>query len=341
MHIGPNIQSCPSLKIHENVMNTSSTQIYLGGKISSSGSNSENIRERCKMGHIAISQIKSLMKDVNMGKFTVQTGLIFRDSIFVSKILLNSEVWHSLTQSQINELERIDKILLRHILNAHSKTGIEWLYFDTGKINLGNLWHVLSRDKTELIRRVYETQKVSNIAGDWFNLVERDKKYLEIEMSDTEIQGVSKEVFKSYVTKKVKIKFLQHLHELKRTHSKSKYMKCDDIKHADYIKSPKLSHKEKILLFKLRSRTLDVKENFKNQHRDLMCASCGLLEENQSHLLKCPELVSKLSYIIKNDINENQIYGTLEQQEIIVKVFSDVLEVREKLLNNHLEEISP
>ena len=161
MHIGPNIQSCPSLKIHENVMNTSSTQIYLGGKISSSGSNSENIRERCKMGHIAISQIKSLMKDVNMGKFTVQTGLIFRDSIFVSKILLNSEVWHSLTQSQINELERIDKILLRHILNAHSKTGIEWLYFDTGKINLGNLWHVLSRDKTELIRRVYETQKVT------------------------------------------------------------------------------------------------------------------------------------------------------------------------------------
>ena len=65
MHIGPNIQSCPSLKIHENVMNTSSTQIYLGDKISSSGSNSENIRERCKMGHIAICQIKSLMKDVN------------------------------------------------------------------------------------------------------------------------------------------------------------------------------------------------------------------------------------------------------------------------------------
>ena len=301
------------------------------------------------MGHIAISQIKSLMKDVNMGKFTVQTGLIFRDSIFVSKILLNSEVWHSLTQSQINELERIDKILLRHILNAHSKTGIEWLYFDTGKINLGSLirirrlmylWHVLSRDKTELIRRVYETQKVSNIAGDWFNLVERDKKYLEIEMSDTEIQGVSKEVFKSYVTKKVKIKFLQHLHELKRTHSKSKYMKCDDIKQADYIKSPKLSHKEKMLVFKLRSRTLDVKENFKNQHRDLMCASCGLFEENQSHLLKCPELVSKLSYIIDNNINENQIYGTLKQQEIIVKVFSDVLEIREKLRNNHLEEIS-
>ena len=161
----------------------------MGDTISSSGNNTENIKERCKTGHKAISQIKALMKDVNLGKFTVQTGLIFRDSIFVSKILLNSEVWHSLTLSQVSELERIDKILLRHILNAHSKTGIEWLYFDTGKLNLGSLikirrlmylWHVLSRDKTELIQRVYNTQKISNNTGDWFTLVEADKKQAEL-----------------------------------------------------------------------------------------------------------------------------------------------------------------
>ena len=160
-------------------------------------------------------------------------------------------------------------------------------------------------------------------------------------MSNAEIQGVSKKVFKSYVTKKVKIKFLQHLNKMKTSHSKSKYLKCDDIKRAEYIKSPRLSHKEKILLFKLRSRTLDVKENFKNQHKDMLCISCGLFPETQSHLLQCPELVAKLSHIIGNNISENQIYGSVDQQEIIVKVYSDILEVREKLLNNYIEDISP
>ena len=205
------------------------------------------------------------------------------------------------------------------------------------------LWHVLSRNKTELIRRVYDTQKISNSPGDWFTLVERDKQQLNIDMSETQIQGVSKEVFKSYVTKKVKIKFLQHLNQLKRNHSKSVYLKCEDIKQAEYIQSPRLSHKEKILLFKLRSRTLDVKGNFKNQHKDLLCISCGLFEESQSHLLQCPELVSKLSYSIGNNtkIHENQIYGKLEQQESIVKVYSDILEIREKFLNNHIEDVSP
>ena len=100
-------------------------------------------------------------------------------------MLLNSEVWHNLTQGQINELVKVDRILLRHTLNAHSKTGIEWLYHDTGKLDLGSLikirrlmylWHILSRHKSELIRRIYTTQKITNSPGDWVRMVDRDKQ---------------------------------------------------------------------------------------------------------------------------------------------------------------------
>ena len=75
-----------------------------------------------------------MLNDANFGRFKIQTGLIMRDSIFVSKVLLNSEVWHSLTKSQVDNLEIVDRLLLRHTLNTHSKTGVEWLY--TGKLNL-------------------------------------------------------------------------------------------------------------------------------------------------------------------------------------------------------------
>ena len=113
MHISPNKENCQLLKVHNTDMLTAVTQTYLGDTICSSGYNTVNINERCKTGHKAISQIKSLLNDANFGKFAVQTGLLLRDSTFVSKMLLNSEVWHSLTKSQIEDLEVIDRILLR------------------------------------------------------------------------------------------------------------------------------------------------------------------------------------------------------------------------------------
>ena len=99
----------------------------------------------------------------------------------------------------------MDRILFRHTLNAHSKTGLEWIYSDTGKLNLKSLiqirrlmylWHLLSRDKTELIRRIYNTQNISNSVGDWVRLIEADKSELGITLTDDDIQSISKNVFK-------------------------------------------------------------------------------------------------------------------------------------------------
>ena len=94
MHIGLNKENCPNLKVHKTQMLTTDQLKYLGDTISSSGYNHVNIKERCKIGHSAISQIKSMLSDANFGQFTIQTGLLFRDSTLLSKVLLNSELWH-------------------------------------------------------------------------------------------------------------------------------------------------------------------------------------------------------------------------------------------------------
>ena len=127
---------------------------------------------------------------------------------------------------------------------------------------------------------------------------------------------------------------------MKEQHSKSENLKCDESKTAEYIKSPRFSLKEKRLLFKLRSKTLDVKANFRHQHQDTWCISCGLFEETQSHLLQCSKIIKKLSYVVGHisKFSENDIYGSLQKQEIIIKVYSDILDIREKLKQNYLEE---
>ena len=342
MHIGPNKEKCQSLKVHESQMLTTDKQKYLGDVISSSGYNNVNIKERCKIGHQAISQIKSNLSDVNYGRYMLQTGLLMRDSIFVSKMLLNSEVWHSVTKSQLEELEIVDKILLRHLLNAHSKTGLEWIFADTGKLNLRSLlqirrlmylWHLLSREESEMISRVYNTQKVSHSVGDWVRLVEGDKTELGITLTDRDIQGVSKNVFNNFVKKKVRSNMLKQLAELKKKHSKAKYLDCSELKPAKYIQDSRFNTSEKHLLFKLRSKTLDVKENFKGQNKSPWCTTCGLFPETQNHLLQCPELVIHLKYMNVNfsTLNEIFIYGNIHQQQMIVKIYSDIIEIRVKL----------
>ena len=73
------------------------------------------------------------------------------------------------------------------------------MYADTGRYNLKSLiqitrlmylWHILSRDDSELIHRIYNTQKVASSTGDWVRMVEADKEELGIGLTDEEIHGV-------------------------------------------------------------------------------------------------------------------------------------------------------
>ena len=255
---------------------------------------------------------------------------------------MNSEVWHAVTKTQIQELEVIDRILLRNILSAHSKTGIEWLYSDCGILDIKThiqirrmmyLHHILSRKESELIYRIYNTQITSNSPGDWVRLIQSDKLELCIELTEEDIQGVTKNVFRNYVKKKATIKHLRNLGELKKKHSKSVNLSCDSLKQAEYIQNISLNTSEKNVLFKLRSRTLEVKKNFPGLHSNEWCTSCYLFPESQSHLLQCPAIVVHLGYLAgtTSTLDEKDIYRSIEKQKVIVKIYSDILEIRESL----------
>ena len=126
---------------------------------------------------------------------------------------------------------------------------------------------------------------------------------------------------------------LKYLNDLKKLHSKSKNLSCEKVKQAEYIENTNFSTKEKRLLFKLRSKTLDVKMNFPGPNANFWCTSCGLFPESQGHLLQCPAIVVHLGYIAgrTSKLNENLIYGKIEQQKVIIKIYSDILEIRENL----------
>ena len=87
--------------------------------------------------------------------------------------------------------------MLRKILNAHSKTATEAFYLELGiwplrfvlsTRRLMYLWHLLHRDKSELISKVYFAQKSECNRGDWCQQIKEEKQKYQIMETDEDIR---------------------------------------------------------------------------------------------------------------------------------------------------------
>ncbi len=72
----------------------------------------------------------------------------------------------------------------------------------------------------------------------------------------------------------------------------------------------KLTRNQVSILFKARTRMLDVKNNFRNKYRDEVCRGCGTTTETQKHVMEeCPILHPDE----QNRTNETELFsGDLE-----------------------------
>ena len=82
------------------------------------------------------------------------------------------------------------------------------------------LHNILKKDETELIRKIYETQKQNPTPGDFSELVRNDITEIGLNMSAIQISQLSKQKFKSIVKNKIKDAALNYLNGVKRGHSK-------------------------------------------------------------------------------------------------------------------------
>ena len=108
----------------------------------------------------------------------------------------------------------------------------------------------------------------------WSKPVYLDLQQLNIELSEKEIESMSKQRFKKLVQEKINMKASEYLTELHMGHSKSKYLNQEGTIQ-EYLTLDLLTTKQKQLLFKLRSRTTPNKTNYKNKYiNDLSCSLC-------------------------------------------------------------------
>ena len=130
-------------------------------------------------------------------------------------------------------------------------------------------WHILHREKDELLFKFYNVQRWSPSEGDWVLQVRKDMTDINLDLSEEEIKSMSKYMFKKLVKQKI-IKFAISILE-SRKKQKSLKLKITKFEPQVYILSKNLSISEVQTLFKIRNNMIEVKENYKSSQDEMWC----------------------------------------------------------------------
>ena len=80
---------------------------------------------------------------------------------------------------------------------------------------------------------------------------------------------------------------------------------------------------------------IEVKENFKNKHTNLLCPICQKDGDSQSHLMECSELSVGLNLLRYQKVEYEDIFSdSLKKQENATRLFESLFNVRKKLLEH-------
>ena len=362
-------------------MKESQDEKYLGDRINTKGNPKATIEERKNKGFAIASQILAMLKELPLGNKRVEIGLVLRQAWMINGILFNSEVWNNLSKNSLKELEIVDRYLLRGILGAHAKVPTEHLYLETGCLPIPFvisvrrlIYHhtILKRHKSEVTRRVYESQRKNPHPGDWCELVDQDMKMinpeceleeggkdasinlnsypkeggknacLNVELRDNEIANVDSSQYKKYVKNAVRKAAFNDLETLKELHEKVKENQYKSLeKPQEYITSNIFNNTETSLLFALRSRTVrGIRDNFPYlvYGGDSSCPVCESHQDTQEHVLECPAIKAKIQSI--PHIKYEQIRGNVIQQKELITFYIECLRVREELVGDK-EDVHP
>ena len=341
MHVGKNEKSCKQLTVNGCAMTTSSKQTYLGDVLSSNGKIDLNITERYNKGLGVANQVFSILKEVHFGHYYFEMAVLFRDSMLVNSILCSVEALYGVKKAHVEKLEAVDRILLRKVLNARYATAIEAFYLETGLLPIRFIviarrllyyWSILQKSEKELVRQVYDAQKLAPLNNDWILQIKDDLNYCEIYFGESDIAKMKKQKFKSIVKESIRFKAWEYLVNLQKEHSKSKGLTV--FKMQPYLLTDALSIQEKQLLFQFRTYTYEAKANYRNKYiSNFACLACDQLD-SQEHFLRCKIIDDMKKDILESNIKYEDIFGTVEKQVKIVKVLKTIDQRRSLIEKN-------
>ena len=344
IHVGKNRDKCSNLKVHDKNMDNSDKEKYLGDKIDTSGKPRATILDRKAKGYGIVGQIVAITEEAPLGMWRMRSAMLLRDAMLVNSMLFNSEAWQGIVRDDIEQLSRVDVALFRKLISSHSKTPSEALFLETGQIPISFIWSsrrllylqtLLKRDVTEVTRQIYETQKIDCTKGDFYQLVTKDAKSMEIEINEKEIAQMSKSTYKKFIKTKVKTAAFKHLQSLQEGHSKVKNIKYHKLQMQPYMMHPCMNSDDIALLFALRTRCVrGIRNDFREMFSTIRCELCDKHDDTLPNLLMCEQL----THVPRNGSIYLDVFSqSVQNQKESMLQYRGLLKAREGILKKREE----
>ena len=343
IHVGKNQECKDNLKVHDSPILQKEFETYIGDVICSSGANKKNIENRTNRGIGAVSEIISTLNQVSLGHYHFEIALVFRDSLLNSKLVYSAEVWYNITNSEYKKLEEIDEMYFRKIFDLPKSAPRVALYAECGKMPIRYIiktrrllfyWHILHLEEKELLHKFYLAQKFKPGKNDWILTILKDMEEIGLQMSEAEVKNSTLEKFKDIILSKIKMYVNTSL--VKQLGSKTENLKFKILTPASYLSSKTLNREETQTLFKLRTKTINVKMNQESSYKNNpWCRACKLFSESQEHLCECPEVRKRLCNIELSDIKFEMIHGKQSDQEKFAKTYHIILKAWEDIIKKN------
>ena len=338
MHVGKHSEFCPSLKVHGTVINKVTDEMYLGDLLSSDGKNTKNIRNRISKGIGLISQIMNLIESVSFGPHYFDIAMLLRESVLVNGVTTNAEVWHNVSESEISEFDKLDKLFFRRLLSVPKSTPIEAFYLELGAIPMGiiiksrrvkYLHNILHRKPNTMLSSFFTAQCNFPCKGDWIDIVKSDLDDLELPKCFNFIKSKSKGVYKKLIKEKTNEYALKTLQGMQDKHSKMKNLNYSSITMQNYFKRRDLDVEQKKTIFKFRTRMSEFGDNFRGGREQVLCPLCDTHVDKQELSYECK--------VIQKEIDIKGSYQEIYSDNIninTVKTLQKILETRKRIKEN-------
>ena len=338
VHIGPG-ECTASYKMNDEEITEANSYKHLGDYVAD---NLETLYiKRWEKAQGYSSTCQAMCTEMSLGYHTYSIVRLLHESIFINGTLVNMETWTHTTNARIEMFERTEQALFRKILCAHSKTPIECLYLELGVLPLRfhlmsrrimYLQHILKRNSDELVRLVVMCQKETCRKGDFYTQTKDNLKYLQINEDD--LVDKTKKQLSDLVSRKLKRKAFEYLMEKASNHSKVRESCYKDCEGTVQYKDPRFTPNLINILFRFRTRTYMVKNNFRNNYTNTntSCPLCKNENDDQQHIFDCNIIQQQYNEPIKHSIDD--IYSS--DADTLLSVSEEILkltQIRERILD--------
>ncbi len=240
------------------------------------------------------SAVKTLITPNSVGSEYINVRLIMFECCLIASLLYGLEAWNSLSKSEYDDLEKIQGLILRRLLDLPQNTSYEGILIELGiwkarytiyyrKIMLCH--NIMHSDDERPIKQVILAQKESEEEGTFWEDVSKILKEIKF---NGDIQKMKKSETKKEAKKRIGEMMNAEMDKASKDKTKIRFCKVrDHFVRKEYTKE---AGKQVVQTLITKLNMQPVYGNFKGDMLlPIMCPLCLKCEDTTEHLLSCTE----------------------------------------------------